>query len=90
MAGRMSHSLNRNTCEEAFRRLDDFLDRRLSPEETRLVEAHLQICAACTREFSFESSVLNGVRRKLRHLEAPADLLGRVLSQLQRPAQPEG
>jgi len=86
----MSHSLNRNTCEEAFRRLDDFLDRRLSPEETRLVNEHLQICAACTREFSFESSVLNGVRRKLRHLEAPADLLGRVLSQLQRPARPEG
>jgi len=86
----MSHSLNRNTCEEAFRRLDDFLDRRLSSEETRLVKEHLQICAACTREFSFESSVLNGVRRKLRHLEAPADLLGRVLSQLQRPAQPEG
>ena len=84
----MSHPLNRNTCEEAFRRLDDFLDRRLSPEETRLVEEHLQICAACTREFTFESSVLNGVRRKLRQLQAPTDLLRRVLSELQRPSPP--
>ena len=74
--------LDRSNCEEAFRRLDDFLDRRLSPEETRLVEEHLQICAACTREFNFEASVIQGVRRKLRHLEAPSDLLGRVLSQL--------
>jgi len=83
----MSQSLNRNTCEEAFRRLDDFLDRRLSPEETRLVEEHLQICDACTREFSFESSVLNGVKRKLRQLEVPSDLLGRILSRLQSGAE---
>jgi anti-sigma factor (TIGR02949 family) len=82
----MTHPLNRHTCEEAFRRLDDFLDRRLSPEETRLVEEHLQICAACTQEFNFEASVIKGVRRKLRHLEAPSDLLGRVLSQL--PGRP--
>ena len=77
-------TLNRNTCEEAFRRLDDYLDRRLTPEEARLVEEHLQICAACTQEFTFERSVLTGVRRKLRHLQAPPDLLGRVLSQLQQ------
>jgi anti-sigma factor (TIGR02949 family) len=82
IAAPLTHPLNRHTCEEAFRRLDDFLDRRLSPEETRLVEEHLQICDACTREFSFEASVINGVRRKLRHLEAPPDLLSRVLSRL--------
>ena len=76
------HHLNRNTCEEAFRRLDDYLDRRLSPEEMRLIEEHLEICAACTREFGFEASVLNGVKHKLRHLSAPADLLSRILGQL--------
>jgi anti-sigma factor (TIGR02949 family) len=81
----LTHPLNRHTCEEAFRRLDDFLDRRLSPEETRLVEQHLEICDACTREFTFEVNVIKGVRRKLRHLEAPPDLLSRVLSRLPRP-----
>jgi anti-sigma factor (TIGR02949 family) len=81
----MSHPLNRHTCEEAFRRLDDFLDRRLSPEETRLVEEHLQICDACTREFTFEASVLEGVKRKLRHVEAPSDLLSRILGQISAP-----
>jgi anti-sigma factor (TIGR02949 family) len=83
----MSQPLNRNTCEEAFRRLDDFLDRRLSREDTRLVEEHLQICEACTREFSFEASVLNGVKRKLRQLEVPSDLLAKVLSRLQSPPE---
>jgi anti-sigma factor (TIGR02949 family) len=83
----MSHPLNRHTCEEAFRRLDDFLDRRLSPEETRLVEEHLHICEACTREFNFESSVLEGVKQKLRHVEAPTDLLARILKQIPGASQ---
>ena len=78
----MSHPLNRTTCEEAFRRLDDFLDRRLGQTETRLIEEHLEICAACTREFTFEASVLMGVRRKLRQLSVPPDLLARIAAQV--------
>jgi anti-sigma factor (TIGR02949 family) len=80
--------LNRSNCEEAFRRLDDFLDRRLTPDEMRLIEEHLQICAWCTREFNFEASVLNGVKQRLGQLDAPADLVSKVLSQL--PPQGEG
>jgi anti-sigma factor (TIGR02949 family) len=83
----MSH-LHRSNCEEAFRRLDDFLDRRLSPDELRIIEEHLEICAWCAREFNFEASVLNGMKRKLRHLEAPADLVSKVLSRLPNPGAP--
>ena len=56
----MTH-LSRYTCEEAFRRLDDYLDRELSAEEMTLVREHLEICAGCAREFNFEESVLRGV-----------------------------
>ena len=80
--------MNRKTCEEAFRRLDDFLDRQLGPEETRLVEEHLRVCEACTREFAFEASVLTGVKQKLRQLSAPAELLGKILSQLPPATKP--
>jgi anti-sigma factor (TIGR02949 family) len=79
--------LDRTNCEEAFRRLNDFLDRRLTPEEMRIVEEHLEVCAWCTREFNFEASVLHGVKRKLRQLEAPSDLVARILSKL--PPTPE-
>ena len=81
----MSRPLNRHTCEEAFRRLDDYLDRRLSADEVRKIEEHLHICDACTREFTFEASVLDGVKHKLRHLAAPPDLLTRILAQLSPP-----
>lgn len=79
--------LDRTNCEEAFRRLNDFLDRRLTPEEMRIIEEHLEVCAWCTREFAFEESVLYGVKRKLRQLEAPPDLVTRILSKL--PPTPE-
>ena len=79
----MSH-LSRYTCEEAFRRLDDYLDRELSPEETTLVHEHLEICAGCAREFSFEESLLRGVRSKLRQIELPESLQARILSVLNK------
>ena len=78
----MSNSLNRTTCEEAFRRLDDFLDRRLAHTEMHLIEEHLEICAACAREFTFEASVLKGLRQKLRQLSVPPDLLARIAAQI--------
>ena len=79
--------LDRTNCEEAFRRLNDFLDHRLSPEELRIIEEHLEICAWCAREFNFETSVLYGVKRKLRELDAPPQLVSKILSQL--PPAPE-
>jgi len=81
--------VDRRTCEEAFRRLDDFLDRRLSREETTLVEEHLRVCEACTHEFTFEASVLDGIKRNLRHLTAPPDLVARILARLSVPGEPE-
>jgi anti-sigma factor (TIGR02949 family) len=89
----MSEHLDRITCESAFRKLDDFLDRQLSADEMRLVEEHLHICEGCTREFAFEASVLAGVRRKLRAIAVPPDLLARIsaeLSRASRTAEPEG
>jgi anti-sigma factor (TIGR02949 family) len=76
--------LDRYTCEEAFRRLDDFLDRELSAEETTLVREHLEVCAGCAREFAYEASVLRGVRDKLRDIDIPPDLQARVLDALDR------
>lgn len=79
--------LNRLTCEEVFRRLDDYLDRNLSEAERMKVVEHLEICASCTSEFSFESSVLEGVKRKLRHIEIPSDVLSRLTSAIARASR---
>ncbi|MGQ0649801.1 MAG: anti-sigma factor family protein [Gemmatimonadaceae bacterium] len=74
--------LDRLTCEETFRRLDDYLDRELSPGELRLVQEHLHLCAACAKEFRFEASLLQSVRSKLRQIAVPQALQARVLDLL--------
>ena len=73
----MEH-LSRYTCEEVFQRLDDYLDRELTSEEMQQVSEHLSTCAVCASEHRFEAGVLNGVREKLRRIEAPADLLSKI------------
>jgi mycothiol system anti-sigma-R factor len=73
------------TCDETFRRLDDYLDRELSAEETRLVAEHLERCAQCAREFALEREVLDQIRTKLQRIRAPSGLLARISATLDRP-----
>jgi anti-sigma factor (TIGR02949 family) len=70
--------IDRYTCEETIRRLDDYLDRELTPYEMQLVQEHLELCALCASEYAFEASALERVRDKLQRIPAPADLLARV------------
>ncbi len=78
--------LDRYTCAQAFRRLDDYLDRELGSEEVARVEAHLETCSQCADEFRFEGTVIAQVRDKLRRLDVPEDLLQRLAAKLQASA----
>ena len=76
--------VNRLTCEEIFRRLDDFLDRELSADEMRLVREHLDTCAQCAREHAFDRKLLDTVREKVQRVEAPSDLRSRIAAAIER------
>jgi anti-sigma factor (TIGR02949 family) len=78
---------DRYSCEEAFHRLEGYLDRALSAEEMRMVREHLETCAVCAREFGYEASVLQEIRRKLDHIDLPPDLIERIARKL-READP--
>ena len=69
---------DRFTCEEVFRRLDDFVDRELDAAEQQLVSTHLELCAACATEYKFEASMLQQIKSKVRRLTVPADLFQRI------------
>ncbi len=70
--------VDRYTCEEVFGRLDEYLDRRLEPDELRRVREHLDTCAVCASEYKFEGSLLTELRGKIRRLSVPPDLLGKI------------
>lgn len=81
---------SRFTCEETFRRLNDYLDRELSPDEARLVEEHLTACAQCASEYRFEGSLLAEIRNKIGRLRVPEGLKERIaatLAQAERDQQ---
>ena len=84
------NTLDRYTCEEAFRRLDDYLDRELADAEMARLREHLETCAGCAREFNFEASVLNGVKAKLRQFDLPGDVLSRIQLALEKERREEG
>ncbi len=76
--------MDRYTCAEVLKKLDDYLDRELGPEEVRKVGEHLETCAVCAAEHRFEASVLSEIRTKLRRIEVPRELrqkLSRLLSE---------
>ncbi len=74
---------HRTTCTEMLRRLDDYVDRNLSPEEIALVEEHLTECLVCAREYRFEIAVVNGIRERLQRIALPLDLLSAIHRRLE-------
>lgn len=76
--------LDRYRCEEVFRRMDEYIDRELAPHEAALVREHLETCAACASEYSFEEHVLLTVRTKLQRVAIPVELRARIERALTR------
>lgn len=70
--------VDRFTCEDVFRKLDDFVDREIVEEEARLVSEHLETCAVCLGMYRFEDGVLKHLREKIRRIPAPPDLLQNI------------
>lgn len=75
-------SPSRLTCEETFRRLNDYLDRVLTEDEVRLVEQHLETCAQCTSEYKFETSFVEEMRNKLSRIAVPQEFREQLLAKL--------
>jgi mycothiol system anti-sigma-R factor len=70
------------TCEQAFARLYEYLDRVLNPAEDALVRQHLAVCEECVRHFHFEEKLLETIREKCRTGRAPEALRRQIQSLL--------
>lgn len=76
--------LDRFSCEEIFRRLDDYIDRELSDDEVRKVEEHLSACAECAGEYRFEASLIEELKAKLRRIAVPPTLFKTISAAIDR------
>ena len=74
--------MDRSTCEETVRQLNDFLDRELQESEMAIVRKHINACEVCTNGFEFNGSVLHAIKAKLHGASLPEGLKGRVFARL--------
>ncbi len=65
-------------CKEALERLDDYLDRELSPQEQQRVATHLKICAHCAQMYKFERGLIEDIRTKVVQVQAPPELMNQI------------
>ncbi|HEY3267578.1 MAG TPA: zf-HC2 domain-containing protein [Armatimonadota bacterium] len=72
-------------CRKALNRLEDYLDRDLTPDERVSLERHLSICDQCTKEFGMRSRAQRVLREKLTCEKCP-DELRKGISDLLRDA----
>lgn len=83
-------TLDRYTCLETVRRLDDYLDRELSVAERHEVERHLETCDRCLHRFRFEAGVVEEIKAKLRRVKQPEGLASKLKEVLGRGQRAEG
>jgi len=70
-------------CADVIRRLDEYVDRSLTPRERRQVETHLAGCLECAAKFRFEAALVGAIRDRLRRIDVPPHLFGSVVRRLE-------
>jgi anti-sigma factor (TIGR02949 family) len=66
------------SCEEAIKRLNDYLDQELGPGERDDVVKHLQLCKPCLERFHFEEHLVTAVRIRVTRTSCPKELKARL------------
>lgn len=62
------------SCEEAVKRLNEYLDHQLTEAEAIVVMRHLEICRPCLRRFTFEQTLVVSLRQKANASSMPPTL----------------
>jgi RNA polymerase sigma-70 factor (ECF subfamily) len=80
--------LDPELCARAFAPIDDYTDRELTAAEMAMVRAHLELCALCSTEFSYEGHLIDAVRAKLRRIDVPPSVRTSVARRLKAADAP--
>jgi anti-sigma factor (TIGR02949 family) len=73
----MTETLEPIKCSEAVRRLWDYLDHAISPQDQERVEQHLSFCRSCCGELEFAKE-LRAILASGQVQEIPPDVRARL------------
>ena len=77
--------LEYNQCQEAVKRLTDYLSSELAPAEADAVQDHLSRCKGCFAKFHFEETLLRTIREKIEQVHAPTSLRAKIIGLISKP-----
>ena len=69
-------------CTEAVLRLFEFLDGEMGPDDCRRMQAHLDECGPCLREYQLDQALKMVVKRSCGSERAPVELRTTILRRL--------
>jgi anti-sigma factor (TIGR02949 family) len=75
-------AMTRMTCEEVMRQLFAYLDRALSGEPLKALEAHLQDCLECCDRLQFSRRLDSALKERLAAGAIPEGIEDRVRERL--------
>jgi anti-sigma factor RsiW len=68
--------------------IPSWVDEELSAQDAAVLERHLSVCAECAEEAAQQRSFVRGLRERLPHAQAPADVKARILGNLKATKVP--
>ena len=85
----MMEALGMIRCEDAMRKLWDFLDGELAEDEREALKKHLEVCNRCYPAYDFQRAYLDYTRRLATREQAPSELRKRLFTKLLEQAEGE-
>jgi len=72
----------RMTCDEAVRKLYEYLDKELDQSSVEQLEKHLEICKGCCDHFEIEKKVIGMIQDSCVGHKAPQMLRDKIVGNL--------
>ncbi len=69
-------------CSEALLRVYEFLDGELGPDDVAKIQAHLDECGPCLKEYDLDTTLKALIKRSCRSESAPDTLRMTIMSRI--------
>jgi mycothiol system anti-sigma-R factor len=78
----MSHDAARTDCSEALLRVYEYLDGELGPEDCEKIQAHLDECDPCLKQYDLDTTLKSLIKRSCGCETAPDALRLTIMSRI--------
>ena len=79
---RQDEILSESDCSEALMRVYEYLDGEMSVDDCRKIQAHLDDCGPCLRQYNLDQALKAVIKRSCACEEAPLELRTTILTRI--------